>query len=105
MDAVTYLKEKARLTNNCGLSCDICKFEHLCGNIQNSDPEKAVKIIEQWGNECPLETYMSKVLSVLPLAKTGILNGNLCVQDMFNIKVDCVNMTECESCWKQPYKE
>jgi len=110
MDAITYLKEKSRLTQGCEIECINCRIGYdtigiSCEELEEQNPEKAVEIIEQWSKDCPTETYMDKVLAVLPSAKTGMLNGNLCLQDMFNIEVDCNNIESCEECWKQPYKE
>lgn len=58
MDAVTYLKEKNRLTEGCEKNCRLCKLSRThnnkgcsCSNLEHNFPEEAVKIIEEWIKE------------------------------------------------------
>lgn len=60
MDAITYLKEKERLTKcstgdvkccKCKLNHDNNKFKLDCVRLEAEYPEEAIKIIEEWSKE------------------------------------------------------
>ena len=63
--AINYIKEKARLTENCTISCGACMLgasntgENMeCYVFENNMPEKAVEIIQEWSNEIPVKTRL-----------------------------------------------
>lgn len=88
MDAVEFLKEKNRMTNDCCISCYDCplyeknnKKKTDCSDLEDKYPETAVEIVEQWSREHPRKTRQSEFLKLFPDAK--IVNGhiNICPQD------------------------
>lgn len=63
MEALTFLKEKGRLTKNCEIDCSDCrlsldnnKFNLPCKHLSYYYPEEAIKIIEEWSQEVDWET-------------------------------------------------
>ena len=84
MDAVKYLKDKARMTKAdnsvhddlCGISCDECPLydenngmKVNCQNLESFYPEKSVEIVEKWAKENPKKTRQSEFLKMFPNAK------------------------------------
>ena len=58
MDAVEYLKERARMCRSFNLICSDCPlFNGGCGE---SNPDEAVDIVEQWSKEHPVMTNAMK---------------------------------------------
>lgn len=107
MDAIKYFQEKNRLTKDCGIFCVDCKLncQQRCGELEMNEPEKAVKIIEQWGKDCPEENYKNYFLKVFPRAKlTAEGYPHLCVEDAFGTPASCGNYNCCQ-CWDKPYRE
>lgn len=69
MDAVEYVKELRRICkshpacNVCPLNSKFCYIANMC-----EDAEKAVKIVEQWAKEHPVNTRQSEFLKRFPKA-------------------------------------
>lgn len=62
MDAVEFVKGKARMTNACSMNCFDCPLSQnkndknvLCGILQRDYPEYTVEIVEKWSKENPEE--------------------------------------------------
>lgn len=108
MDAVTYLREKDRLTDCCEIGCEDCRLDPYCSE-NSADHEKAVEIIENWAKECPEETYKTKFLKAFPKAHELTFQGECCLNYIFDLTDDntplCDEFKTCEKCWDQPYKE
>lgn len=60
MDAITYLREKERLTKCSTSACNCCEcrldydnngFKIGCDELEGKHPEEAVRIIEEWSKE------------------------------------------------------
>lgn len=75
MDAVNYLKERARMckANQTGeMTCENCaayKGVSQCYKLgEPKDPEKMVAIVEQWAAEHPIKTRQSVFLERYPEA-------------------------------------
>ena len=117
MNAIEYLKEKARMTNNCD-TCRNCPLdienneENLtCVNLESNDPVKAVEIVEKWAKENPVKTYLSVLLEKfpnVPLDSQGIPKAfcpeNICggyEWEHCNGIID----NKCTKCWNREYKE
>ena len=73
MDAVEYLKEKARMTQLCKIGCSNCELSSLkhsgyndCLVFELANPEEAVAIIEKWSAEHPAKTRQSEFLKMYP---------------------------------------
>ena len=83
MDAVNFLKERARMceANQTGeTTCENCaayKGVSQCYKLgEPKDPEKMVAIVEQWAAEHPIKTRQSVFLEQYPearLSKDGVL--------------------------------
>ena len=83
MDAVNFLKERARMckANQTGeMTCENCaayKGVSQCYKLgEPKDPEKMVAIVEQWAAEHPAKTRQSVFLEQYPeakLMKDGVL--------------------------------
>lgn len=73
MDAVKFLKERARMceANQTGeMTCENCaayKGVSQCYKLgEPKDPEKMVAIVEQWAAEHPVKTRQSEFLKMFP---------------------------------------
>lgn len=110
MKAVDYLKEKARMTNNCD-TCRNCPLDNVenmmsCVILESNYPEKAVEIVEKWAKENPVKTYLSVLLEKLP--NTKLYGGSFpkfCPHTVFNTNEKCTPDTNCKDCWEREYKE
>ena len=84
MDAVNFLKERARMceANQTGeTTCENCaayKGVSQCYKLgEPKDPEKMVAIVEQWAAEHPAKTRQSEFLKLFPGADVGETDGCL----------------------------
>lgn len=115
MDAVEYLKEKARMTDKCGICCSKCLlYKGGCLEADINYPEQAVAIVEQWAKGHPVKTYLSVLLEKFPKAE---INGNktpgFCPHNIFGESVkfeeydncDIGSVGLCLKCWNREYKE
>lgn len=116
MDAVEYLKAKARMTKRgdgavCNISCKDCPIgidnngvETNCRKLESYCPEKAVEIIEQWAVEHPIKTRQSEFLKMFPNAKlgdSGILWFFPCdIDTSYKHSKECDNV-QCWDCRKE----
>lgn len=78
MDAVEYLKQKNRMTNNCTIARNICPLaiennngNLVCANRDTISLGEAVATVENWAKEHPVKTYKSVFLEKFPDAKIG----------------------------------
>lgn len=107
MDAVNFLKERARMceANQTGeMTCENCaayKGVSQCYKLgEPKDPEKMVAIVEQWAAEHPIKTRQSEFLKLFPNAQTDSGCLNACPMDVFgNTGIDC-NKRTCFECKK-----
>jgi len=116
MNAVEYLKERCRMTNDCKISCWDCpistdnnKTSLSCDKFEHTNPEQAVKIVEKWAKENPVKTCLSVLLEKfprLPLDK-GLPRG--CPSSLFVIDNGCPTIDNytlsCAECWNREVKE
>ena len=111
MDAVEYLKAKARMTKRgdgavCNISCKDCPIgidnngvETNCRKLESYYPEKAVVIIEQWAAEHPKKTRQSEFLKTFPNAvmSEGVVGISPCAIDVsYGAQQDCTQ--HCRDC-------
>ena len=66
MDAVKFLKEKARMTNECNILCDDCPVHAYCNHSEGKNAERMVAIVEKWAEEHPVKTRQSEFLKMFP---------------------------------------
>lgn len=107
MDAVEYLKTKNRMTEACTISCDncpLCSFNNKvgisCNLLERNKSEKAIKIVENWGKEYPVKTFLTDFLEKYPkvlMASNNTPRG-ICPYFLGYIEFnDCIN--DCIKCW------
>lgn len=109
MDAVEYLKEKARMTQLCKIGCSNCELSSLkhsgyndCLVFELANPEEAVAIIEKWSAEHPVKTRQSEFLKRFPNAKVNNRILQVCPR-----KIDTCSLSEeecrhrkCSDCYE-----
>lgn len=114
MDAVKFLKERARMceANQTGeMTCENCaayKGVSQCYKLgEPKDPEKMVAIVEQWAAEHPAKTRQSVFLERYPEARIGddgVLKINPCFLSAShrNVRGNCATMgCECSDCRRE----
>ena len=111
MDAVEYLKAKARMCDSmkeCG-DCPLDKINNT-DNINCFDKhyeEEAVAIVEKWSAEHPKKTRQSEFLKMFPNASlddNGIIEINPCYINVgFKPEKGCV--TPCFECCREYWLE
>lgn len=115
MDAVEYLKQKNRMTNNCTIACNICPLaiennngNLVCANRDTISLEEAVATVENWAKEHPVRTYMSVFLEKFPDAEKEDGVPAACVVAVFGEKKKpegCYNSINCSDCWNREVEE
>ena len=115
MDAVKFLKERARMCNSFSPDCEGCRVDEAkpvmseCYQWMFENPEGAVKIVEEFSAAHPRKTRQSVFLEQWPeakLDKDGVLN--ICPSFMggkIPEKYRCICLTDCGACrcefWNQ----
>lgn len=111
MDAIEYIKEKARMTYNCKLECFKCPLycKHnghniACVSFENEYPGEAVAIVENWSRTHPRITRKDYLLSCFPNTEIDEIGSpKTCPKNLGLVK-DCPNI-KCVDCWNMPYEE
>lgn len=116
MDAVTYLKEKNRMTTTCGIKCFECPLgiknngkDLVCEMLEMTCPEKAIEIVENWSKEHPIRTRQSAFLKIFPnVMKNKYVNED--VIDICPLAIDtefkyCEKYANCVTCKKEYWLE
>lgn len=106
MDAKKYFEIKNRMTKTCTIRCDVCPlcFKNNatplgCGELEQKHTDEAIAIVEQWGKDNPIETYLTYAKKYFP--KIDI--HNVCIDFAYGTDTKC--MHNCEDCWNQEYKK
>lgn len=116
MDAVEYLKQKNRMTNNCTIACNTCPLaiennnrNLVCANFERHYIEKAVAAVENWAKEHPEKTYKSVFLEMFPNVKTTKEgHPDFCLKRLLGAKGEydiCSCDITCSDCWNREVKE
>lgn len=114
MNAVDYLKEKARMTNNCNGGCDECPLRSEengegigCTEFEGEFPEQAIEIVKKWAKENPVKTYLSVLLEKFPNTKLHkSIPETFCPYHIFKTNKPCYDgYLPCVDCWNREYKE
>lgn len=109
MDAVKYLKERRRMTDNCTIRCNDCPFRNNgknenCDEFELDYPEEAVKIVAKWAEEHPVKTRHTEFLKMFPNAeiKDGLIQISPCRIDTVNNRRNGVKCTgrSCSDCYR-----
>lgn len=112
MDAVEYLKAKARMTEKgasyaCNIFCENCpigiennRTDMNCKRFEAYYPERAVEIVEKWTNEHPVKTRQSEFLKMFPRVITddeGVIYMDPCdVDTSYENENGCGNIACCD---------
>lgn len=109
MDAVMYLKERARMAEKCKIGCENCPisfknngFEISCTTFENNHPEKAIEIVKKWNNEHPRKTYLMDFLEKYPSAEIKEDGIPKSCAEYLGYKVSC---RDCKECWSTLMEE
>ena len=116
MDALTYLKEKARMTGTkalgCSIKCDTCPLSidnngtsTPCKSFEALYPEEAIKIVEKWSKEHPQKTRMEYLLERFPQAMMTQAGFPMTCAQFLGIVDQCPGDEECKKCWNAPMEE
>ena len=113
MDAVKYLKAKAKMTRLgesglCKINCYDCPLSNknndgvLCTALEAVQPEKAVEIVEKWAAEHPMKTRYSEFLKIFPNAAPLYIDPCHIDTDMMDDKCKDRSCYKCrEKYWSQ----
>lgn len=107
-----YLKEKNRMTKNCGINCEDCPISSdnnkpclHCEEFENTYPDKAIEIVQKWSDEHQLETRLEHFLKMFPNARVDNGRPSVCVRYL-NENIECsLPKMHCKACWDKPYIE
>lgn len=78
MDAVKFLQERARMCNSFSPDCEGCRVDEEkpviseCYRWMFENPERSVKIVEEWSAAHPRKTRQSVFLEQWPEAKLDV---------------------------------
>ena len=78
MDAVKFLQERARMCNSFSPDCEGCRVDEEkpvmseCYMWMFENPERAVKIVEEWSSAHPRKTRQSVFLKQYPEANLDV---------------------------------
>jgi hypothetical protein len=104
MDAITYLKVKDKITDNCKINCGICPFDtDTTTCLDTTEPETAVEIVEKWLAEHPPVTYASKMREVFPKFVASGSNCLAAALDKACSEIKCCDQDGCKACWNREY--
>ena len=112
MNAMEFLTERSRLTNDCTIKCQECRLSTWnnkkgcsCSDLEHQYPELCVSIVQQWSEDCPQKTYKDVFFAAFPNAKlseTGEPSG--CLNNLGILTVNCETFKNCLECWSQAVK-
>ena len=113
MNAITFLQERSRLTNNCAIKCEECRLstwnngkECSCSDLEHQYSELCVSIVQQWSEDCPQRTCKDVFLEAFPNAKMSERGEpSCCLGDLGTFEaIDCSKFNSCLECWNQAVK-
>ena len=103
MDAAKYLTERNRMcaTGAC-YKCEFGKNTVLCRlkAVENSDPEKAIRIVDGWDKANPPQTNAQKFMEVFGVKPYKDDEGDWGCPPFVEACDDC---EECKKWWDAPY--
>ena len=110
MDALKYLEEKKRMTDECRIKCNECLLaeRETCAVMEILYPEICIEIVEQWSKENPVRTYLSDLLEKypsIPMSSDKTYPKGICPSSLGlkNIEGKCCTSL-CKVCWSQRMK-
>ena len=108
MDAVQFLKIKAKLCDGYCVDCPLSYNNNGtgigCREFINSIPEKAVELLEKWAKEHPQKTYMQDLMEKFPnMALNDVGIPYPCRAYLYNKSGRCIHHNgSCAECWNEP---
>lgn len=120
MDAVKFLKERARMCGSYEDSCIGCELYKVsiesdtdCIRLLDYHFEDAVNAVEQWSKDHPQKTMMQDFFEKFPNApkdeKEGGIPKLVCPKQLgyTDIKEDCIELFDgdCVKCWSRPLED
>lgn len=108
MTAKEYLETKQRMCKTYGDNCVGCCMARESRECDlGIIPERAIEIVQKWGEENPVKTYLSDFLVKHPNAPLGARGvPGLCPYLIGYCKETCcidANTDGCVECWGRPY--
>ena len=106
MDAIKYLKEKERMCykqedcTHCPLKID---DDNTCSILEETNPEEAVEIVEEWSKEHPQKTILLDFLERYPNATLSSKGVPICCALHLGYLDKCEAI--CSDCWNRPLVE
>ena len=101
MDAVEFLKTRARMCSNS--SCEKCSLKSFCeSNFSEKarNAEGAVAIVEQWAKEHPVKTRQSELQKLFP--DLALEDGWFCMCPKYVGQKKCIDgpleKSTCDKC-------
>lgn len=139
MNALEYLTERNRMCKRMGKFCINCPLswtetkdpesgrrvrfsmiapdsDRTCASMEEMMPELAYKIVKEWSEENPVQTWLREFHKRFPdtQMEDRAIQSNLCVSTLFGAKAICIAMEttvgcepcdgKCECCWMMEYK-
>jgi hypothetical protein len=111
MDAVKFLKEMKRMCDSFDDYCNGCQISQraglfACSDFQYNHPEQSVAIVEEWSEEHPQETRLSRFLKYYPNAlMDDDGTPEVCVNELGIKRDDGCTTCNCIKCWNTPIEE
>lgn len=108
MDAVKYLKTRARMCDgqcsDCPLSMCNNRYKHQCREFECKNPEEAVAFVEKWEKEHPQKTYKDDFLEKFPNVKLSHNGYPICsCRNLIYSGEGCPKpFPDCKACWNEP---
>jgi hypothetical protein len=104
MDAVKFLKEKKRMSNDCTITCWVCPLSQSnndvdasCDMLLRDHPDKAVEIVEKWSEENPVKSCYDVMIEMFPNIDFDNID---CIDRFSGTDTDCNDGRNCAECWK-----
>lgn len=109
MDAVKYIREKARMCtkyNTC-TGCPIDEKEGSCIRWEFDYPVEAVALVEKWSEEHLRSTLADDFLKKCPDAELNSFGAPIvCAKSVYGSAVaNCNAYYTCTECWNRPLSE
>lgn len=117
MDAVEFLKNKAKMCEacyaytfdcvNCPLSCRNNNVSLSCTTFMDKYPEHAVQIVKEYMDAHPSKTRQSELLKIFPNIElsSGVIPITPCIMDPTIKPERCDSYTSCDDCIKEYWTE
>lgn len=110
MDAVEFLRDFRRMCSSYGGTCTGCELKVTqCGVAEKDcNPEKVIRVVEEWAKEHPEKTRLSEFVKLFPNASVQAGGCPDCCVIEFDSKQKCVR-SGCLECrkkfWFTPIEE